>query len=238
MEEWKTISEFPKYEVSNTGRVRRIGSTKDRVATATPYPTVTFSKNGRTVNRRVHRLVAIAFLGDPPNPEQSWVLHADDDPTNNYLSNLRWGRGRDNSADMMKNLPQKRLESKCPAKLSEAQVQHIRASRAAGESTYDIALRMGVTATAVQQLVKGRTWRHVPIDTQIQQTLAAMHRPKGYAAKIRAPRKNDVLTIDLVREIRRLCAEGIMQKDISVLLGVNKGSVSDVICGRAWKNQL
>lgn len=37
----------------------------------------------------MHRLVAIAFLGDPPTPDHT-VDHIDTDTTNNKVSNLRW----------------------------------------------------------------------------------------------------------------------------------------------------
>lgn len=42
----------------------------------------------------VHRLVLEAFTG--PCPKGMECLHADDDPTNNHLTNLRWGTHSDN----------------------------------------------------------------------------------------------------------------------------------------------
>jgi hypothetical protein len=57
-----------------------------------------------TVNKErfdIHRLVATNFLENPDN--SPWVLHNDDDQTNNHVDNLRWGTPLDNSKDAIKN---------------------------------------------------------------------------------------------------------------------------------------
>ena len=74
--EWRSILEFPDYEVSNTGTVRRvrISTQSPRKYTSLPYtiksriagmgyPMVSFHKNGRRYTRTVHALVAAAFSG-------------------------------------------------------------------------------------------------------------------------------------------------------------------------------
>ena len=46
---------------------------------------------------RVHRLVALAFLGPPPD-EKAWqVHHRDGDPSNNHVDNLEWVTPSQNS---------------------------------------------------------------------------------------------------------------------------------------------
>ena len=51
--------------------------------------------------KRIHRLVAEAFI---PNPcGYPYVLHWDDDKTNNDVSNLRWGTRDDNTEDAIRN---------------------------------------------------------------------------------------------------------------------------------------
>ena len=94
MEEWKTIKDYPDYEVSSLGRVR---SLYYRKKTKTPnlqilklsignhgYPVVNLKQKVHCV----HRLVAEAFL---PNPDNlPCVDHKDRDRTNNHISNLHW----------------------------------------------------------------------------------------------------------------------------------------------------
>jgi hypothetical protein len=66
-EEWKVIEGFPNYEVSSEGRVRR-GS---KILKATPnshgYLHVSLYREGRGHTKRVHYLVAQAFLPNPNN---------------------------------------------------------------------------------------------------------------------------------------------------------------------------
>ena len=53
------------------------------------------SKNGKWYYRRVHRLVAEAFIPNPNNLPQ--VNHIDGDKTNNDVSNLEWTSNKDNT---------------------------------------------------------------------------------------------------------------------------------------------
>ena len=79
------------YEVSNKGRVR---NSRKKILHQYPdgyklsYLKVCLSKDNHTSNKRVHRLVAEAFL---PNPlRKAEVNHLDVNPKNNKLDNLEW----------------------------------------------------------------------------------------------------------------------------------------------------
>jgi hypothetical protein len=101
-EEWRAVVGFEdSYEVSNVGRVRmsrhryrgaRGGAQAPRILRAPPdrygYPKVTLFWNGRKYSRTVHRLVAVAFLGEPPAQHQ--VHHRDNDRANACADNLEW----------------------------------------------------------------------------------------------------------------------------------------------------
>lgn len=65
------------------------------------YPSVALWRNNVQTTIRVQYLVLEAFIG--PRPPGMEVLHWDDDPTNNALSNLRYGTYRENRDDMMRN---------------------------------------------------------------------------------------------------------------------------------------
>ncbi|AWN04235.1 HNH endonuclease [Gordonia phage Sour] len=65
------------------------------------YHYVGMYRGGSVVRARVHRLVLEAFVG--PCPEGQQACHADDDKTNNELTNLRWDSPSANAADMRRN---------------------------------------------------------------------------------------------------------------------------------------
>lgn len=91
------------YKVSSFGRVISV-ERKDRFnrqvggelkqAQVKGYCFVTLFKDGKGIQRYVHRLVAEAFL---PNPENKpCVDHIDTDKSNNHASNLRWATYKEN----------------------------------------------------------------------------------------------------------------------------------------------
>ena len=90
MEIWKTIEDFPNYEVSNFGNVRN--SSKNKLMTVSlrknGYCVVKLSFNGISKECRVHRLVAKTFIDNPNNLPH--VNHKDEDKTNNNVWNLEW----------------------------------------------------------------------------------------------------------------------------------------------------
>lgn len=96
---WKPIKGYEgHYEVSNMGRVRSYKNNKYGLSTIPKdlkptkmkigYLFVTLSKDGKHKMKKIHRLVAEAFI---PNPEGlPCVNHRDEVKTNNTISNLEW----------------------------------------------------------------------------------------------------------------------------------------------------
>ena len=87
---WKNIMGFNGYQVSNFGRVRSFKTYKILKQTTNNkgYKTLGLCKKGKMRTFLVHRLVADAFI---PNPDKlPCINHKDENPSNNYVSNLEW----------------------------------------------------------------------------------------------------------------------------------------------------
>ena len=101
MEEWKdVVGTNGDYAVSNLGSVKSFKFGKERLlkpwSSGGGYLTVGLSKNGKLKRRRIHKLVAIAFLGHVPNGYESVINHKDNNPLNNNLDNLELTTNRVN----------------------------------------------------------------------------------------------------------------------------------------------
>lgn len=93
MEEvWKPIEGTDgKYEVSNLGHVRTNGKRPGMLTLTkqkSSYRYAMIEIDGKSCNRRVHRLVAQHFLPNPDNMKE--VNHKDGNKDNNHVSNLEW----------------------------------------------------------------------------------------------------------------------------------------------------
>lgn len=93
---WKTIKNFPRYSVSNQGRVRNNSTGKILKYRTKEYFQVVLSQ-GKSSTRKdcqVHRLVAETFI---PNPKGlPMVNHIDGNRFNNNVNNLEWVTNREN----------------------------------------------------------------------------------------------------------------------------------------------
>lgn len=90
IEQWKTIDEFPQYSVSNLGRVKNNKTNRIMIGgfDKDGYKQVTISHNKHQYNRRICRLVAIAFIPNPNN--LPCVNHIDENKQNDKVINLEW----------------------------------------------------------------------------------------------------------------------------------------------------
>ena len=104
MEEiWKDIKGYEGlYQVSNIGRIKsfhpryknsRILKLHQRT---NGYVFICLHKNKQLYTPDVHRLVAEAFVENTNPNEYNYVLHLDDNTTNNVYTNLKWGTQKEN----------------------------------------------------------------------------------------------------------------------------------------------
>lgn len=94
-EEWRHLVEYPFYEVSNLGRVRRLYRTrpcrilKPWICTK-GYRQLTLSMAGVIRRPLVHQLVAWAFIGPPPDDGQTYDVHHKQTKANDHADNLEY----------------------------------------------------------------------------------------------------------------------------------------------------
>lgn len=184
MEEWRPISGFPQYAVSNLGRVKRVvasakghpvGNFLKAWLTREGYAIVTLSSDDGAKRKQISRLVCEAFHGAPPSSDHQ-AAHNDGNPRNNDASNLRWATRSQNMADCIihgtiatgkrhgrhtKPHLTPRGESHGAAKLTEEDVRIIRASDPRKISGAYLARNLGVSASLICRIRKNKAWRHI-----------------------------------------------------------------------------
>jgi len=93
-EEWKPITDFPHYAVSNRGRVRNEKTFEVRKLTISDkgFPIIMlYGADSKTRNlRHVSKLVAQEFLSAPFYDNETAVWHIDGNLHNCDVENLRW----------------------------------------------------------------------------------------------------------------------------------------------------
>jgi NUMOD4 motif/HNH endonuclease len=105
IETYANITSFSNYQISNFGNVKNI--TTGRIlkpgTNTHGYLHVILRDDGEISDKRIHNLVANAFLENPE--EKKCVDHKDHDRKNNHLSNLRWATHTENqqNASMKSN---------------------------------------------------------------------------------------------------------------------------------------
>lgn len=185
-EMWKpVVGREGEYEVSDQGRVRSLDRVVVQAIARGPDRSRTVSRRmrGRMLRpvkaksggylrvslssgmsgsriRKIHQLVCEAFVG--PCPEGQMPLHGDGDPTNNRLSNLRYGTGCDNVADAMAHGTFVLGEDRPQAKITEADAGAIKALLPT-VSMGRLGRMFGISTSAVAQIRDGVTWKNAPI---------------------------------------------------------------------------
>ena len=146
------------YEVSNLGRVKRVrpgGRSKPGFIMRhhfnhAGYATITLCKNGKRSVKKMHNLVAQAFLG--PIPPGHDVDHNDRDRGNPELGNLKFLSIFQNRSKPGEQHPS--------AKLTEEQVKQIRFLH--GKVAHkELAERYGIVDSAVTLIVQRKRWKHI-----------------------------------------------------------------------------
>lgn len=169
-ETWKDIPGYEgHYQASSHGRIRsldkevpcRTGTRvrKGRVLKPSLHHTgyTIYSVGTKQKSVYGHKLVALAFLGEPKNGQV--VCHFDGDKQNNNICNLRYDSCSGNEQDKRRHGTYQEGEGNPRASLSEEDVVTIRERRAKGEYCYIIGRDYGMQAGHISKICSGQLWK-------------------------------------------------------------------------------
>lgn len=161
-EEWRTLKiGNGSYQVSSCGRVRSLRSGSPRVLKLAARPDGYLSVwAGEKSMSLVHRLVAQAFLGEPPDGMQ--VNHIDGDKSNNEVRNLEYVTRKQNMQHALRTGLMPRDGADNPsAKATEEQIRQAHQMVSSGIGVKRVAESLGLPHSVVRHAVNGKTWKHL-----------------------------------------------------------------------------
>lgn len=169
---WKPITDFENsYQVSNLGNVKSIDRFFFCKSKNTPklfkgkilkqrldhngYSVVNLKKNQKSHLKKVHRLVADAFIAKIENKE--YINHKDGNKLNNIVSNLEWCTCKENAYHREKNLLIK-------PKLTKEQILDIKHNCVKSKNQFDagnnsisyFAKKYNVCRSTITDILKGK----------------------------------------------------------------------------------
>lgn len=97
-------------------------------------------------------------------PQGQWVLHKCDTPGCVNPLHLFLGNAMDNTTDMWSKGRHVRGEAVENAKLTDAIVIECRTRRKQGETFISLSREFGVCKSVMMNAIKGRQWKHIPLD--------------------------------------------------------------------------
>ncbi len=180
-EEWRpVVGACSAHFISSQGRVRGPKGIMKAAVGLPGYKRVAIRYMDGYRQKRVHVLVAEAFIG--PRPAKHDVAHTDGNPLNNNVENLRYATRQQNLADACRHGTIRTGERQLGAKLTPDKIQWARENMVRGSATMGnnaIAKMFGVSPMTLSQAVRGLYWK---ADCPLAQYEKAMEEAKCEAA--------------------------------------------------------
>jgi hypothetical protein len=201
---WKDISGYEgKYLVSNTGEImslqRGVPRKREIHFDKNKYLITTLHNCGVRKTYKVHRLVAIAFLGEPREGFDQ-VNHKDYDKQNNNVSNLEWVSVLEN------NIHGLITRKKSSLYLRES----IEESYKSGATLKEIAISTGLKVRAIKKFLEGDTFPNFNNNKH--------HIPNTIP-------HNKKIHKEQIDQIVKMRLDGVMFKDIAKIFKVEPNTI-------------
>lgn len=161
----KAIPGYPGYSVSDCGDVFGKNGRPLRFSVRNRYQRVNLLVDRKRITVQVSVAVLLAFVG--PRPAGKEAAHWDGVRTNNLLGNLRWATHAENCQDQVRHgtcnvgghTNHTSGEFHPPAKLTQAQVDHIRSLPRKYGMYARIGRELGVSEGTVSAIYRGLKWK-------------------------------------------------------------------------------
>ena len=167
LEVYSPIEGFPDYLITSQGRVLSLKGNKMRELKQGKlkrgYMNVVLCKNGKGYNKRVHQLVAQAFIPNPENKTE--VNHIDENKINNHVSNLEWLSHKENINHGTHNQRSSKTRSKkvIAKSLTETKILIFK-STSQGEKFGFLHSAISSCCNGKSKYYKGYTWQFIDKD--------------------------------------------------------------------------
>ena len=165
-EVWRPVKDYEGYyEISNFGKLMSLnykGNGYKKILKTNinefGYERIRLNVEKVGKNKKIHRLVAEAFIDNPEN--KRCVNHKDGNKRNNNLTNLEWCTHSENKLHAFKNNITKALcgENSYNSKLNNKYVIEIYKSV---KSHRQLATEYGVAKNAITSIKAKKTWREI-----------------------------------------------------------------------------
>lgn len=224
MEQWKTITTHPNYEISNLGRVRNKQTNEFKQTKPCKHGYIKVNLYPGPKVFMVHRLVAEYFL--PKIPGKELVNHIDSIRHNNFVTNLEWCDYKENAQHMVKqgNNPDHNGVNNPSSKFTEQQILDIRAD---SRSVETIAKDYNVSPTTITNIKNGTRYKNV--GGNIRTKKDPKYFPRG--SKINTSRIDE----DTAKKIK-YWDKTTSHREISKLLDVSYDTVCKIRTGKTWRH--
>lgn len=222
---WKEIPNT-QYLISSTGLIysKIIDNLLSQFKDKDGYLQVNLQIGTRSnVTKRVHRLVAIAFL---PNPHlKATVNHKDGIKTNNNIDNLEWCTHLENNQHAAKNnlmchgsdIHTSLLNEEDVVKIKYLFVEHL-----LGDT--EIGNMFGVNNSTISNIRRKIAWKHILPELEFE---AKSPFGRGVSKKLHAE------DIPIIRELSK---SGLDNTTIAKKYNVAAATIRGILIGYTWKN--
>jgi hypothetical protein len=121
------------------------------------YVDIQLFKEGRSYHCLVHRLILLAFVGQPPHGHEAF--HRNNNPGDNRLSNLKWATKKENQQHRKMFGTDSGGERHGIASMTNATAIKVRERFAEVGNKAAVAREFGVSRSVVSKCVRGVTYR-------------------------------------------------------------------------------
>lgn len=171
MENLKTIPGFSNYKTDEFGNIysyykfRRLSNELRKIKHSIRkrdgrcYVTIK-SDSGKMLTRHTHKLVALSHLPNPNNFKI--VMHLDNNPQNNHISNLKWGTSHENNLQAYRQFRKKPniklgLEN-YNTKFDIETIKEILLDYVCGIKKKDIKMKYKISKSTLYRMVRGKSY--------------------------------------------------------------------------------